>query len=361
MNQHRTEKDLIDILNGCLRSNRLPGGEKLSRANFRKWLQVNEFYHASGRRIINGERLYARWNKSLKSGSALNSTKDNIYSEKKENVPYSAFKSTNEIDPSINILDEDFEFEEGDNVRIEPYIFPTGDHKILLLNDIHIPYHSLEAVRAAINYGREEQVNAVILNGDIMDLYQMSRFSKIPNKKTIRDELELCRQFLQQLRKLFPSEKIIFKVGNHDYRLSRYIHERAPELFGVDAINLPELLKLREYNIDFVQSSQGIQIGDLLCCHGHEWGGGGGINAARSILLKANCNVIVGHFHRSQEYITTRATGGTMGCWAVGCLCDLSPEYLAFNNWNNGAAIIHTFADGSFRVNNFKIINGKVY
>jgi predicted phosphodiesterase len=270
-------------------------------------------------------------------------------------------KDDNYIDPSINILDDDFEFEEGENETLDPYVLPNADRKILLLCDIHIPYHDYSALKVAINYGRSQQVNAIIINGDAMDMYQISKFEKIPSKKTLRDEIELCKQFLKQLRKLFPTEKIIYKVGNHENRLARYIITRAPELFGLDVINLKELLQLKELNIDFIESSQPIKAGDLLICHGHEWGGGGGVFAARSILLKANCSVIVGHFHRSQECLISTAKGDTVGCWAVGCLCNLRPGYMPFNQWNSGFAIIETYKNGRFSVRNKKIINGEVY
>jgi hypothetical protein len=264
---------------------------------------------------------------------------------------------------SISIVPEDmgFEFEEGEVENVAPYVFWQGEWKIMVLSDIHIPYHDLTALKAAINYGRKHQVNAIILNGDIMDMYQCSRFDKSPSKKVLKTEIEMCQRFLQQLRFLFPSEKIIFKIGNHEARLAHYILRKAPELYGIDAINLKELLKLKDLNIDFVDSSQCIRVGKLLIAHGHEWaGGGGGVNAARGMFLKANCNLLIGHFHRSQEFIYRNGNDETIGVWVNGCLANLYPEYLPKNNWNHGFAIVSVSGDGSFELENKKIINGKV-
>jgi hypothetical protein len=49
-------------------------------------------------------------------------------------------------------------------------------------------------------------------------------------------------------------------------------------------------------------------------------------------------------------------------CWSTGCLCELEPSYMPLNNHNHGAAIVEVdHLTGSFKVENFIIINGKVY
>lgn len=263
------------------------------------------------------------------------------------------------IDPSINILDDDLDFPEGESEYTPPYELNIVG-KILILNDIHIPHHFLPSLRLAINYGREQQVNAIVLNGDTLDFYQLSKFSRKPSKANLRTEIELGQQFLQQLRKLFPSEKIIFKCGNHEVRLHKYIYDKAPELYGIESLSLQELLKLKELRIDFVKSNQIICAGKIRILHGHEFGGGGAINVARTLRLKANQNIIFGHFHRSQSDYANNIDKEVTGAWSVGCLCDLSPEYLPYNQWQHGFGIIELFEDGLFKVNNHKIIDGKV-
>ena len=160
---------------------------------------------------------------------------------------------------------------------------------------------------------------------------------------------------------IFPTERIIYKVGNHDFRLDNYVMTRAGELWGLDAIKLNELLKLNDMDIHFVDSSRPIHVGELMIAHGHEWGGGGGgINAARGMFLKANCNLLIGHFHRSQEFIFRNGLNKTNGVWVQGCLCSLSPQYLPFNNWNHGFSVVEMSASGAFVVHNKKIIDGIV-
>lgn len=262
------------------------------------------------------------------------------------------------IDPSINILDDDLDLEDGLSEYIEPYIL-QGEQDIFVLGDLHLPYQDIAALRIAVNYARAQKVNTVILNGDALDFYQLSRFDKKPDKPTIRHEIELCKQLLSQLRKLFPSEKIIFKIGNHEDRLEKYIYTRAPELFGIDALSLSELLDLKSLNIDLVKSTQLIQAGDLIIGHGHEIKAGG-INGARNARMKANHSILINHLHRPGEDYKRSISDEFQISYVLGCLCKLHADWLPNNDWLHGFGIVKLFANGEFHVRNLKIVNGKV-
>jgi len=56
----------------------------------------------------------------------------------------------------------------------EPYILPKANNNILFLSDIHLPYHDMNALTLALNYGKEKDVNTIYLNGDIIDCYKAS-------------------------------------------------------------------------------------------------------------------------------------------------------------------------------------------
>ena len=78
---------------------------------------------------------------------------------------------------------------------------PKTANDILLLSDIHVPYHNIEALTLALKYGMEHQVNTIILNGDLIDFYAISRFEKDPRKRDLAHEVNTCREFLTTLRK----------------------------------------------------------------------------------------------------------------------------------------------------------------
>jgi len=92
---------------------------------------------------------------------------------------------------------------ESDYQKCEPFIIPKGQNNILILSDIHLPYQDNKALDLAINYGIENKVNAVYLNGDTLDFYMASRFLKNPRLRDLAGELEMGREFLQLLQETF--------------------------------------------------------------------------------------------------------------------------------------------------------------
>lgn len=66
---------------------------------------------------------------------------------------------------------------------------PSELKKIGVLSDIHFPYHNLEALRVAIAYLREQEIDCLYLNGDIFDFYSISRHEKDPDMQDFPREI----------------------------------------------------------------------------------------------------------------------------------------------------------------------------
>ena len=240
-----------------------------------------------------------------------------------------------------------------------------GVKNLLLVSDIHIPYHDKQAVEIAFSHGLEYNVDGILLNGDILDMYQVSRWSKDPNAISIREEFEMAREFFGMLREVFPKIPIYFKLGNHEDRWDIFLKTKAPEIFGIEEFSLEEVLRLKSFNIQLVGSKQRIRFGKLNIVHGHEFGESifSPVNPARGLFLRAKCSTIAGHHHQTSEHHENNLNADSMACFTVGCLCDLEPDYrpMAFTKWNHGFARIELLNDeGTFRVNNYRIINGEV-
>jgi hypothetical protein len=136
---------------------------------------------------------------------------------------------------------------------------------------------------------------------------------------------------------------------------------RAPELLGIsEMFELPNILGLEALGISWHEEREYLQVGRLSVIHGHEFGKGGGVNAARWLYLKSGTTTMCGHFHRVDSHSDRRMDGKVTSTWATGCLCGMSPDYAIFNKWSHGFATIES--DGyNFRVENLRIIEGKVY
>lgn len=236
----------------------------------------------------------------------------------------------------------------------------TGERKILFLSDIHIPYHDRAALEIAITANAD--CDTIFLNGDIFDVCALSFHERDPEQRArFSDEIEETKAFLKALREFFPKAEIFFNEGNHELRLPRYISRNSPEMYNLEALEVKNILKLDMFNIEYLPTKTKVFVGKLPVLHGHEYRGGGGVMVGRTMFLKTGTSVILGHFHRTNDYLFRNLKNETQGVFAVGCLCDLSPEWLLENNWNHGYAVVHLSNNGSFKVENRMIIDREVF
>jgi hypothetical protein len=254
-----------------------------------------------------------------------------------------------------------FKLPTSDYEEVAPFIVPRLNDRGLIMNDIHLPYQDNEALEIAVNYGINFKPNFVYLNGDTIDMYQASRFSKDRRLRDLAGELEITRHFLMELKEVFDCP-IYFKMGNHEERWQTYLRANAPELLGIDDFELSNVLRFGELGVQEVKSKQIAKIGNFTLAHGHEFGQSvfSPVNAARGLYTRAKIDCAIGHHHVTSEHSEKDMAGNVVTTYSIGSLCGLSPEYLPYNKWNHGFATIETQPDGSYEFRNLKIINGKV-
>ena len=73
--------------------------------------------------------------------------------------------------------------------------------KIIVVSDIHFPYEDKSAVAAFVKEVSLKRPDVIVLNGDLLDFYKLSKFSKDPAWKNPEEEIEMCKTFLKKLRK----------------------------------------------------------------------------------------------------------------------------------------------------------------
>ena len=254
-----------------------------------------------------------------------------------------------------------FQLPESEAPDWKPVYIPEAHNRVLILSDIHLPYHSVEALNKAIEYGKERKVNTLILDGDIIDFYQASRFVKDPRKKTIRDEIEMWKDFLPRLTEALGSPKVFYKQGNHEERFELYMYIKAPELIGVEEFKLNHLLEFGKYGIEYIDKKRILKLGGLSVLHGHEFGRSvfSPVNPARGVFMRAKEPTIIGHHHQTSEHTEPTLGGKMITTWSMGCLSDLHPEYMPINKHNHGFAYVET--DGKqFTVDNKRIYKGEI-
>jgi len=239
------------------------------------------------------------------------------------------------------------------------------EDNILWMSDIHIPNQNNKAIELAIQDGLKQKVNCIILGGDVMDNTPFTAHdAPPPSPDDVRNYFEMTQQFLAYLRSKFPRIHIVWIEGNHDQWISRWLMKKAPILFNDPYYHLPQRLDLKKYKVDFYEQEVILQIGKLSASHGHTIVRGvfAPVNAARGVFMRTKSNYIVGHVHTTSAHHETNIKGEQIGCFSVGCLCELSPSYDPHNTKHNlGYAIIKVEKGGDFIVHNKTIIKGKVH
>jgi predicted phosphodiesterase len=232
----------------------------------------------------------------------------------------------------------------------EPYVIPNGE-RLAVISDVHIPYHDEEVMQQWYRDASEYEPSVIVINGDLLDFYRMSRFEKNPAVRDTAFEIDQAHEFFAWLTERFEA-KIVFKEGNHDERWAKYIWNNAPEFSKFSQFSLEQVLLLEEFGVDHVGEKRIIKAGDLNIIHGHELYGGGGIQPARSMMARMNANALAGHNHRTSQFTQNNFEGNHMACYSTGCMCELFPEYSRINGWNHGYAFVDVYEDGSFDMDN---------
>lgn len=248
----------------------------------------------------------------------------------------------------------------SDETTYEPYVIP--ERNVLVLSDVHIPYHSISAVTAAITWAKTKKIDAILLNGDIIDAHQLSRFVRDPKKRQFSEELDMLRDFVQVLNTEFPKAKIYYKFGNHELRYDHYLMMKAHELIGVHEFKLSSIIKNRVPSAETIGDKKIIHLGSLNVIHGHEFGHSffSPVNPARGLFLRAKVSSLQAHSHSTSEHSETDINGKLTTTWSIGCLSELHPDYLPINKWNHGFGLVNVHENDDFNVTNVRIYKGNI-
>jgi predicted phosphodiesterase len=93
--------------------------------------------------------------------------------------------------------------------------------KILVISDLHIPYHHKDAFEFLKEIKKEYNPDFVVNIGDLLDFHAISMHSHDPDLSSAGDELRLARKYIRELESIFP--KMIEVESNH----SSLVYRRA--------------------------------------------------------------------------------------------------------------------------------------
>jgi len=250
---------------------------------------------------------------------------------------------------------------DSDETDFIPYEI-KGHKRVAILSDIHVPYHNIASITAALDYLKKSKPDALLLNGDTIDCHRLSRFIKDPKKRNFKLELDTFKALFDVFEKELNC-KIYFKLGNHEERYEHFLYEKAGELVGIEEFEFQNIIKARARGIEVIADKRPMKLNNLWGIHGHEYVGGisAPVNPARGLFLKSKVSCFQGHNHQTSEHTEPTLSGKMVTTWSLGCLSELHPAYMPLNKWNHGFAEVDLDANGEdFEFKNKRIFQGKI-
>ena len=225
-----------------------------------------------------------------------------------------------------------------------------GRIKVVLIGS---DFHDLDADRFAlsvfIDTARRLQPDVIVLNGDVYDEYEFSRYNQDPRKVNIRARYDFVREHIFKiLREVCPDSQIDLIIGNHEQRILKLLADKSPAmkvLVDLMGITFSELLGLDEWRINLVCKN------DFAAYNAKEMH-----EEVRRNYKKYYNTVIVNHFgdedygmssvggHTHKPKMMSKANEVLGPIWnlTTGSLCKIDAEYHEMKvNAQNSFVIVH--------------------
>lgn len=190
--------------------------------------------------------------------------------------------------------------------KAKPVKIPKGVERIRVVtgSDFHGPECDPFALDVFVDTIRRQQPDMVVLNGDVYDFIELSRYSHNPNQMpALQEELDwVADNIFKRVRKAAPKARIIMVIGNHEERLTKYLCDVAQPLAGLRCLSFGELLQLEKFGIELVFGDANIRPGKRT-----EFAEKGYLKVAHHIFTHGQS---IGKHHTADEL---RAWGGFSG------------------------------------------------
>lgn len=239
--------------------------------------------------------------------------------------------------------------------------------RLLLIPDTHSPFHDPQAWRVMINAAKIFKPTIIIILGDFADFYAVSDHRKNPERLgLLQEELGVTNGLLDEVETL-GAKRVVFVEGNHEWRLFRYLCDKAPALYGL--ISTEQALRIKERGWEFVPYGSGTSIGKLYVTHTL---GKTGRYSVHKALEDGGRNIAHGHSHVMGVVYRGSSFGNTQVGACFGWLArydvasDYKHELTAKREYTHGFGTGCMLQDGTVFlqahpiVKNCTVVNGEV-
>jgi hypothetical protein len=256
----------------------------------------------------------------------------------------------------------------------KPKVHETPNKYALVLGDAHFGTEDWDVLDIFLQTVKEIKPSTVILNGDTLDMFAVSRYPKdVRHSHSLLREREAYHKFLKQLHDITaPYQAKIYETNsNHsgdgtEGRWWRYLSDRIGEIADIPEVRdslsynnvfLPHASWSRVELVDYVEVVPGFIVmhGDVVRRHGGY--------SARGLFEKWFTSIMCNHTHRVGMTTQRIPSIGTqeeriIRVYENGCACNLKPLYASAANWQNAFSIVN-YNDNDFAVETVIISNKK--
>jgi hypothetical protein len=254
-------------------------------------------------------------------------------------------------DPQMQRLFHDYTAKESITITDRP-----EGTRLLALSDTQFPFVDEPLLEAVYTFVQDWKPNDIILNGDIVDMYEVSDFDKRPERAfSVQTELEMARDLMVSLKRYAAKDSNIWWIdGNHEERFNRYLWRKAAEIqFAV--ADLPALLHLDELAAGYVPYGKHVDYLGFVFTHGNFVSQFSAYTAKRH-LDRYRSSGANGHTHRLGSYSVTDMHGRSHTWYEMGSLCRRDLDYVkGVANWQSGF-LLGTVAGGALHTQLIHVI-----
>jgi hypothetical protein len=211
----------------------------------------------------------------------------------------------------------------------------TRFKKVMVCSDLHDKELDPFCWSVFLDTCARVQPDLVVLAGDVFDQAEFSRFDQDPRQFSIKEAFDFVKQkIFKPLREVCPNAQIDFIIGNHDWRILKYLANKTPNLkvllSDVLGLTLADLFGLPEYRINLVSRL------DLSAFSPAETRG----EIKNNFKIYYDCLVIdhhgvgtfgmsgcSGHTHRTNMASSTNLVRGPIHWVTMGCMSKIDFDY----------------------------------
>ena len=110
-----------------------------------------------------------------------------------------------------------------------------GVEKVLVLSDLHIPYHIDDLLEIVEKH--KDEISMIVFNGDVIDCKPISKYVEL-GRGSLINEMAKCHEVLKQINDMTPNIRKVMTIGNHEIRMGKYMASKQSELNNLHTDNI---------------------------------------------------------------------------------------------------------------------------